>query len=75
MEVEEAKKILMKADYERQFVYKLSYQKNGNWKYIFFTDKEEAEMMIDTMMKINTKVETYKYISLNKFKWEMFIEP
>lgn len=75
MELKEAKETLKTNGYERKSVYKLSYQKDGTWKNAYFDDKDEAFALIDAMQKINAKVKTYEYISLNKWSWEMFIEP
>lgn len=75
MELREAKKTLMRANYERKLVYKLTYMTDGTWKHIYFEDKEEADAMISKMMEVNKVVKIYSYISLNKWAWEMFIEP
>ena len=78
-EQKEAKKILMRNGYQRQLVYRLSYMKeeDGTWmnKNAFFSDKDEAYTMINMMNEINVKIPTYRYISLNRWSWEMFIEP
>ena len=77
-ELKEAKKTLMRNGYQRQLVYRLSYMKeeDGTWmnKNAFFSDKEEADMMIVKMMEINKECKIYSYISLNIWSWEMFIE-
>lgn len=75
MELKEAKRELEKNGYDRKLVYKLSYQKDNTWKHIYFEDKEEADAMIAKMMEINKVVKIYSYISLNRWSWEMFIEP
>ena len=77
MELREAKKALEANGYERKLVYKLSYKTDGTWKHIYFEDKEEADMVISKMMEVNKKVRVriYSFISLNKWSWEMFIEP
>ena len=75
MELREAKKALESNGYERKLVYKLTYLKDGIWKHTYFEDKEEADMMIAKMMEINKECKIYSYISLNKWSWEMFIEP
>ena len=78
-ELKEAKKTLMRNGYQRQLVYRLSYMKeeDGTWmnKNAFFSDKDEAYTMINMMNEINVKIPTYRYISLNRWSWEMFIEP
>ena len=75
IELIEAKNTLEVNDYERRWVYKLTYQKDNTWKHIYFEDKEEADMMMTKMMEINKEDKIYSYISINKWKWEMFIEP
>ena len=77
MELKEAKNTLEANGYERKLVYKLTYQTDGTWKHIYFEDKEEADMVISKMMEVNKKVRVriYSFISLNKWSWEMFIEP
>ena len=75
MELREAKKALESNGYERKLVYKLTYLKDNTWESIYFDNKDEAYTMIATMHEINAKVPTYSYISLNKWSWEMFIEP
>lgn len=75
MELKEAKNTLEANDYERKLVYKLTYQKDNTWKHIYFEDKEEADMMESKMMEVNKKVKIYTYVTLNKWPWEMFIEP
>ena len=75
MELKEAKNTLEVNGYERKLVYKLTYQTDGTWKHAYFEDKEEAEMMVSKMMEVNKIVQIYNYISLDKWSWEMFIEP
>ena len=75
MELKEAKNTLEANGYERKLVYRLTYQTDGTWKHIYFEDKEEADMVISKMMEVNKIVRIYSYISLNKWSWEMFIEP
>ena len=75
MELKEAKNTLEANGYERKLVYKLTYQTDNTWKHIYFEDKEEADMVISKMMEVNKVVKIYSYISLNKWSWEMFIEP
>ena len=75
MELREAKKALESNGYERKLVYKLSYMTDGTWKHAYFEDKEEAEMMVSKMVEVNKLAKIYSYISLNKWSWEMFIEP
>ena len=75
MELKEAKNKLENEGYQRKLVYKLSYWKDGVWKNAYFDDKDDAYTMIDAMQKINTKVKIYTYVTLNKWSWEMFIEP
>ena len=74
-ELEVAKNTLEANGYERKRVYKLTYQTNNTWKHIYFEDKEEADAMIAKMMEVNKVDKIYSYISLNKWSWEMFIEP
>ena len=71
-ELKKAKGVLEKNGYQRKLVYKLTYLKEGIWKHIYFEDKEEAGMMMCKMVEIN---KTCKIYSLNKWSWEMFIEP
>lgn len=75
MKLKEAKNTLEANGYERKLVYRLTYQTDGTWKHIYFEDKEEADMVISKMMEVNKIVRIYSYISLNKWSWEMFIEP
>lgn len=75
MELKEAKNTLEANGYERKLVYKLTYKTDGTWKHIYFEDKEEADMVISKMMEVNKIVRIYSFISLNKWSWEMFIEP
>ena len=75
MELKEAKNTLEANGYERKLVYRLTYQTDNTWKHIYFEDKEEADMVISKMMEVNKVVKIYSYISLNKWSWEMFIEP
>ena len=75
MELREAKKALESNGYERKLVYKLSYMTDNTWKHAYFENKEEAEAMISKMMEVNKVAKIYSYISLNKWTWEMFIEP
>ena len=77
MEIKEAKKTLESNGYERKLVYKLTYQTDDTWKHAYFESKEEAEAMVSKMMEVNkvTKVTKYSYISLNKWLWEVLIEP
>lgn len=75
MELKEAKKTLQANGYDRKLVYKLTYKTDGTWKHIYFEDKEEADMVISKMMEVNKIVRIYSFISLNKWSWEMFIEP
>ena len=75
MELKEAKRELERNEYQRRLMYRLSYQKDGIWKYIYFDDKDDAYTMVDAMMKVNSKVRTYYFISVNKWLWETFIEP
>ena len=75
MELKEAKNTLEANGYERKLVYRLTYQTDGTWKHIYFEDKEEADMVISKMMEVNKIVRIYSCISLNKWSWEMFIEP
>ena len=75
MELREAKKVLESNGYERKLVYKLSYMADGTWKHAYFENKEEAEMMVSKMVEANKVTKIYSYISLNRWSWEMFIEP
>jgi hypothetical protein len=80
MELTEAKRELQRNGYQRKLVYKLTYMKveeDGTWmnRNAFFDDKDEAYTMINMMNEINAKIPTYRYISLNRWSWEMFIEP
>ena len=75
MELREAKKALESNGYERKLVYKLSYMTDNTWKHAYFENKEEAEAMVSKMMEVNKVAKIYSYISLNKWSWEMFIEP
>ena len=75
MELKEAKNTLEANGYERKLVYRLTYQTDDTWKHIYFEDKEEADMVISKMMEVNKIVRIYSCISLNKWSWEMFIEP
>ena len=74
MELKEAKRELERNGYQRRLMYRLSYQKDGTWKHIYFDDKEEAYMMESKMMEVNKMVKIYRFISLNKCSWEIFIE-
>ena len=75
-ELKEAKGILEKNDYQRKLVYKLTYLKDNTWESIYFDNKDEAYTMIAAMREINATVtKIYSDISLNKWSWEMFIEP
>ena len=74
-ELKEAKGVLEKNGYQRKLVYKLTYLKDNTWESIYFDNKDEAYTMIATMHEINAKVPIYSYISLNRWSWEMFIEP
>ena len=77
MELKEAKNTLEANGYDRKLVYKLSYMnmEDNTWKNVYFDDKDEAYTMVDAMQKINAKVRTYRYITVNRWRWEMFIEP
>ena len=75
MELKKAKNILEANGYERKLVYKLTYLKEGIWKHIYFEDKEEADMVRARMMEVNKVIKIYRFISINKWSWEMFIEP
>ena len=80
MELTEAKRELQRNGYQRKLVYKLTYMKveeDDTWmnRSAFFDDKDEAYTMISMMNEINAKIPTYRYISLNRWSWEMFIEP
>ena len=75
MELKEAKRELERNGYQRKLMYRLSYQKDGTWKHIYFDDKEEGYMMESKMMEVNKMVKIYRFISLNKCSWEIFIEP
>ncbi len=75
MDLKEAKQELEVNGYERKLVYKLSYMTDGTWKNAYFDDKEEAEMMVSKMMEVNTITHIYSNISLNKWSWEIFVEP
>ena len=75
MEIKEAKKTLESNGYERKLVYKLTYQTDDTWKHAYFESKEEAEAMVSKMMEVNKIVQIYNCISLDKWSWEMFIEP
>ena len=74
-ELKEAKQIFESNGYQRKLVYKLTYLKDNIWKNIYFDDEEDAHIMIAKMHEINTQTPIYSYISLNKWSWEMFIEP
>ena len=71
MELRDAKNMLEANGYERKLVYKLTYMKDGTWKHAYFEDEEEAKMVVNKMRKTYI----YRYISLNIWTWEMFIEP
>ena len=75
MELKEAKRELERNGYQRKLVYKLTYQTDNTWKHIYFEDKEEADMMESKMMEVNKIVKIYRFISLNRCSWEIFIEP
>ena len=75
MELKEAKNKLENEGYQRKLVYKLSYMKDGTWKNAYFDDKDDAYAMIGAIQEINAKMTTYTYVTLNKWSWEMFIEP
>ena len=75
MELKEAKNKLESEGYQRNLVYKLSYWKNGALKYAYFDNKDDAYAMVSAMQEINAKVMTYTYITVNRWTWEMFIEP
>ena len=75
MELKEAKRELERNGYQRRLMYRLSYQKDGTWKCIYFDDKDDAYTMVDAMMKVNSKVQIYRFISVNIWSWEVFIEP
>ena len=75
MKLKEAKNTLEANGYERKLVYRLTYQTDGTWKHIYFEDKEEADMVRARMMEVNKVIKFYRFISLNKCTWEMFIEP
>ena len=74
MELKETKNTLEANGYQRKLVYKLTYQKDGTWKNAYFDDKDDAYAMVDAMQKINAKVMTYNFITVNTWRWEMFIE-
>ena len=40
-----------------------------------FEDEEEAIEIVDKMMEVNEVTKIYSHISLNKWSWEMFVEP
>lgn len=75
MDLKEAKQELEANGYEKKLVYKLSYMTDGTWKNAYFDDKEEADMMVSKMMEVNTKAHIYSNITLNKWSWEIFVEP
>ena len=77
MERKEAKNTLEANGYERKLVYRLTYQIDNTWKHIYFEDKEEADMMESKMMEVNkmAEIKIYRFISLNRYSWEIFIEP
>ena len=75
MKLKEAKNTLEANGYERKLVYRLTYQTDGTWKHIYFEDKEEADMVRARMMEVNKVIKIYRFISLNKCSWEIFIEP
>ena len=75
-ELKKAKGVLEKNGYQRKLVYKLTYLKDNTWESIYFDNKDEAYTMIAAMREINATVtKIYSDISLNKWSWEMFIEP
>ena len=75
-ELKKAKGVLEKNGYQRKLVYKLTYLKDNTWESIYFDNKDEAYTMIAAMHEINATVtKIYSDISLNKWSWEMFIEP
>ena len=74
-ELKKAKGVLEKNGYQRKLVYKLTYLKDNTWESIYFDNKDEAYTMINAMHEINAKVSTYSYITVNRWSWEMFIEP
>lgn len=77
MELKEAKNKLESEGYKRKLVYRLTYTKDGIWENAYFTNKEDADVMVSKMMEVNKMemVEPYSYISVNKYTWEIFVEP
>lgn len=75
MELKEAKNKLESEGYQRKLVYRLTYMEDNTWENAYFTNKEDADMMISKMMEVNKMVKIYSFISLNRCTWEIFIEP
>lgn len=75
MELKEAKNKLESEGYKRKLVYRLTYMENNTWENAYFTNKEDADMMVSKMMEVNKMVKIYSFISLNRCTWEIFIEP
>lgn len=76
-ELKQAKQALEENDYERKLVYKVAYMKQDRWFYTYFENRDDAYVFIDAMERQNGSSDDriYKYITLNRFSWEMFIEP
>ena len=75
MELKEAKNKLESEGYKRKLVYRLTYMEDGTWENAYFTNKEDADMMVSKMMEVNKMVKIYSFISLNRCTWEIFVEP
>ena len=75
MELKEAKNKLESEGYKRKLVYRLTYMEDNTWENAYFTNKEDADMMVSKMMEVNKMVKIYSFISLNRCTWEIFVEP
>ena len=42
---------------------------------VYAHSEEEADMVRARMMEVNKVIKIYRFISLNKCSWEIFIEP
>lgn len=75
-ELRDVKERLEDFNFERKLVYKVSYIKDNEWEYTYFTNKDDAMVFVNALKDYNHKAneEIYRCVSLNKWSWEMFIE-
>ena len=76
LELQELKNELEDRGYNRHLAYRVTYFKDNEEKSNYFDDKEDANLFVSALQGVNQKApNTYRCIVLNRWSWELYVEP